>query len=478
MSNEELLQIGINFRAGMYPSETWESLNNKYNCPFKNGEAWRNFVRRELKKQNKTIDKSEQPKTENVSGEEEFKRVEIDDCGDFYRITSKTRSIQITKEKVKMIKLLYCDDDPLTINELCRRVDIPRRDFMLVKSAFNITHDDVPYLDEELDNDDNIDSLVDETLERKKEKYFIKLQQREIQFMKEELNKYRKNDYIYDKLVTALSTIKIDINNYPIRQYIPSNRQALLDLADIHMGLKATNYWNKYSVNEANKRFEKLTHDVIEIGIENNISELHVSFLGDGIAGIIHDSIRLESEIDVTEQVKLITTAIAKMLISFSRKFNKVVYSDLEGNHGRVIPAKEASLDRENFEKFIGWGLRLIINNNPEINNIEFEENYYDDGIIVKRIGGVLIFETHGHEDQFNKVASDLTMMIEKPSEIHMAHVHHNKSDEFHSVEVMVCRSFCGTDTYAKGKRLTSKAGQRMYIYENGNRKYMADIVF
>jgi hypothetical protein len=478
LSNEELLQIGINFRAGMYPKKTWDSMNVEYGYPFKNGEAWRNFVRRTLKKQNKTIDKIEQPKVENVSGEEEFKRVEINDCGDFYRISSNKRSIEITKEKVKMIKLYYCDDDPLTINELCRRVDIPRRDFMLIKSAFNITHDDVPYLDEELDNDSNIDSLVDETLERKKEKYFLKLQQREIQFMKEELNKYRKNDYVYEKLVKAMSEININFTNYSNRQYKPSNRQALLDLADIHMGLKATNYWNKYSIDEANKRFEKLTKDVINIGLENNISELHVSFLGDGIAGIIHDSIRLESEVDVTEQVKLVATAIAKMLLEFSTVFKKVIYSDLEGNHGRVIPAKEASLDRENFEKFIGWGIRLIVNGRPDINNIEFEENYYDDGIIAKNIGGVLIFETHGHEDQFNKVASDLTMMIEKPSEVHMAHVHHNKSDEFHGVEVLVCRSFCGTDTYSKGKRLTSKAGQRMYIYENGNRKYIADIIF
>lgn len=471
MDNKELLEIGLKFRGGGFPNETWESLNRKYDNPFPSGEAWRSFVKRELKKQNKLPNKDDS-KVENKYGEEEYKRVEIEDCGDFYKIYSKQRSIEVTKEKVKLIKLLYCDDDPLTINELCRKVDIPRRDFMLIKSAFNITHDDVPYLDEELNN--NMDALVDETLERKKEKYFIKLQQREIQFMKEELNRYRKNDYAYDKLINALSEIKFEIPEYTHRDYKASKRNALLDLADIHIGLKHESFWNKYNVAETERRFKKLTEEAINIGIENNINEMHVSNLGDAIAGLIHESIRLESEIGVNEQVKLVVKFIGDMLLAFSRTFNKVVYADVVGNHGRMIPQKEASLDRENFEEFIGWGLRLMLTGEK---NIVFEDNFYDEGIIVKRISGVLIFEAHGHLDQFNKVASNFSMMIEKPSEIHLAHFHHEKSEEFNCVDVSISRSFCGIDTYSKNKRLFAKAGQTMYIYEDGKKKYTADII-
>lgn len=49
---EKYFDIGIKFRGGTFPGETWESLNNKYGKPFVSGEAWRNFVRRELKKRN------------------------------------------------------------------------------------------------------------------------------------------------------------------------------------------------------------------------------------------------------------------------------------------------------------------------------------------------------------------------------------------------------------------------------------------
>ena len=56
MEKKELLDIGLKFRGGAFPGETWESLNAKYKYPFPSGEAYRSFVRRELKKENKTED--------------------------------------------------------------------------------------------------------------------------------------------------------------------------------------------------------------------------------------------------------------------------------------------------------------------------------------------------------------------------------------------------------------------------------------
>ena len=47
---------------------------------------------------------------------------------------------------------------------------------MIIK-AFGITHDDTPYLDEDLINGD-VDELVEQSIERKKHQFFIKLQHR------------------------------------------------------------------------------------------------------------------------------------------------------------------------------------------------------------------------------------------------------------------------------------------------------------
>lgn len=59
MEKKELFDIGLKFRGGAFPGETWESLNNKYERQFPSGEAYRSFVRRELKKENKVEDKTE-----------------------------------------------------------------------------------------------------------------------------------------------------------------------------------------------------------------------------------------------------------------------------------------------------------------------------------------------------------------------------------------------------------------------------------
>ena len=62
MNEEErkkYFDIGIKFRGGAFPEDTWESLNEKYGEPFASGERWRCFVKRELKKQNKLPSKTD-----------------------------------------------------------------------------------------------------------------------------------------------------------------------------------------------------------------------------------------------------------------------------------------------------------------------------------------------------------------------------------------------------------------------------------
>lgn len=416
------------------------------------------------------------PQAENIvylTDEED--RTQVIDIGDKFHIYNRKRSIVIDKEKVKKIKEVYCDKTPLTVNELCRKLDIARRDFMLLKQGLSICHSDVPYLDEDI-QEDKLGDLVVETLERRKEKYFLKLQQEEIKQMESELNKYRDKDYLYDKISSAINDIRIE----PIKYCVdiirkPKIREALLDTMDQHLGLKSDNHWNKYSVKEAERRFEVLTKETIEFCAETGVSVLHVSSLGDMINGLIHTSLRLESEINVLEQVKLATRLMGKMLIEFALVFDKVIYTDVAGNHGRMMPSKSESDEKENFEYLISFALGLMLQNEDKI---VFEDNFYDDGIIVKHIAGVTILEAHGDSDKMEKAASTLPLMTESSNEIHLGHTHSNKSIEQNCIEVFVGRSFSGVDSYAKNLRLTSKAGQKLFVYEDEKRLMIHDIVF
>lgn len=52
IDKDQLFKIGLDFRAGLYPDDTWKSLNIKYNNVFSDGEAWRDYVRKRIKKEN------------------------------------------------------------------------------------------------------------------------------------------------------------------------------------------------------------------------------------------------------------------------------------------------------------------------------------------------------------------------------------------------------------------------------------------
>lgn len=137
-----------------------------------------------------------------ADGQEEYTPT-VEDYGDYYTVTSFKRSIKVSKQTLREIKQLYCDVNPLTINQICRKLNIQRRDFYLIKTAFNITHDDVPYIDEDLDGP--IEHLVNGTLERRKEKYFTMLQLEEVKRLRAEINKYRAKEY-YIELIHDIVT--------------------------------------------------------------------------------------------------------------------------------------------------------------------------------------------------------------------------------------------------------------------------------
>lgn len=426
---------------------------------------------------NESNDSSEHDgKGERAGGaEEELRTVDYTDHGDYFIVSSSKRSFEIDKIKVKRIKESYCGEPwtNTTVNETCRIHDIARRDLIFVFRAFDITHDDTPFLDEEFENK-SIETLVNESLEKKKELYFTKLQQEEIRKSIKELKKYKEKDFLYTKAMDRINHAVIIPKSYKIREYEASDCEAMLDIADMHIGMRTDNYWNKYDWKEAVSRFNRLIDMTVEKGLFHNIKVLHVNTLGDLLSGNIHDSLRAENEFDINDQVEKTEELIAEGLIKLASVFKQIVVADTSGNHGRIFANKTANGDKDNFEKFIGWGLRKQL---KHFENIVFEDNFIDDGIICKKFMNKTIFCVHGHEDKFAKVAEDLTMMVEKPDEIHMGHLHSNKSLETHEVEVFISRSFCGNDNHAKSIRKTSKAGQKMYIYNSDNTRAIYDFI-
>ncbi len=209
-----------------------------------------------------------------AEGQEEQKP-SIVDHGDYYIVTSRIRTLEITKAKLRQLKQLYCEQK-LTINGVCRELDMPRRDFWVVKSAFGITKDDVPYLDEELEGD--IEELVDQSLERKKQQYFIRLQHREIELALKELEQYRKKDYQLQKIHRLISEHewKYDGPTIPLRPKVKSGLMLEVPIVDLHLAKLA---WEpetgeNYDSKIAEKRFMDVIYDVVERARDTDFEQI------------------------------------------------------------------------------------------------------------------------------------------------------------------------------------------------------------
>jgi hypothetical protein len=160
-------------------------------------------VRRARGKPNKKEDYSEHFdavfKDKTKQGFEERKpRVFKDD--DTWTIVSsgrEKRTVKISEDALRHLKKLYCLEH-LTINQVCREMLLPRRDFYLIKTAFGITKDDAPYIDEDLITEPE-DGLVVDSLQEKKRLYFVKLDQEEIKHLRKENEKLRKKEYFMER---------------------------------------------------------------------------------------------------------------------------------------------------------------------------------------------------------------------------------------------------------------------------------------
>ena len=426
-------------------------------------------VQKELSSMNKEIAKLE--------GKEE-RRLTIVEKGEYYTIYSGKREITVKRSTVSKIKELYCGAKYTTL-EVCRELELSRDDFMLIKSAFGIIKADVPYLDDEI-TEDNLDYLVGDTLERNKRNFFLKLDKENIKAMEKELAGYRAYDNFYSNLIKDTSNVQVDnLVTYP-KIEINSDRkvEAMLDTCDFHVGQVSNNFFNVYNSEVARDRVDQLVKEVVEAGQMYNISVLHLNLLGDSICGVIHGSLMKTCEFDITEQVKVAKELYVRLIMGLSSAFDKVVVSGVVGNHGRIHANKDNNIEKENFEYIIMEWLKDIIRALPNINNVVFIANEIDEGIIYKEICGVKMICEHGHLSSLNGKVEALSTAYGRVDEIHQAHLHHNETKEVNNCEVFVSRSFCGTDAYAKDLRKVSKAGQRLFIYSEEKRIAIKEITF
>lgn len=247
--------------------------------------------------------------------------------------------------------------------------------------------------------------------------------------------------------------------------------EAILMIADMHIGVKCNNFYNKYDSTIAYKRLMKTIDTAIAYCKLHNVTRLNVLNMGDNIHGIIHTNARIEQEFDVTQQIITAAEYLVQALDRLQRNVNaEIHYYSVLDNHSRVIANKSEHIEKENLSKIIDWHLRTRFLNEKGC-RIIFEDNELDEGLgYLELNNGKKVVFAHGHEDNINNSFSNFIGATKQFIDYALlAHYHSEKMKSFQGFKVIVSGSLVGTEQYAISKRLFGSPSQTLLIFENGN---------
>lgn len=327
------------------------------------------------------------------------------------------------------------------------------------------------YYDELITNNKS-NSEVDEINQKIKELEITKIQ---FQDQKREYRKYLRHEAKLDNLLKKMiDGIKEDMKKKPLHWYKPITKKndkgaLILMLSDLHRGMKADNYWNTFDEKVFDERLNQMVNEVLDYKEILGVDKIHVMELGDAIEGNLHRLTKIGETEDAVEQTKAVAEALSEFTSILANNFSEVHYYNVKGNHDRSSSRKEEEIRTESFHEFIPWYMKVRL---EKFENVIFHENEYDSEIIVADIEDNTYFGVHGHLDNYGNVIQNLTMMIKRiPTAVLAGHIHKNFENEVHSVDLIVNNGFAGTNGYAKDKRLTSKAQQKLlWVDKNGRR--------
>ncbi|EOE7167563.1 hypothetical protein KWL52_006945 [Clostridioides difficile] len=373
-----------------------------------------------------------------------------------YRIRIRLAKVnkEIDLDWGEIVELLGLECSP----DHCRKVSYG------LKEAFDYLNSKI----QDNSTQEEIDKINEKILELKK----IKVQlSDERSLVNKKIREYSRIDNIIDLFNNKIDDISLHkpfLSDSSYKDYETSNQEAVMLISDIHYGLETINAFNRYNSEIFKIRIQCLKDKVIEYSKLHKVKRLHVMLLGDLISGHIHNSIRLENRENIVEQIIEVSEILSEFIYELSKEIDKIIVYSAGGNHDRVLPKKDENLDKDNFTLLIDEYIKLRI---KSLGNVIFQENIYDNDIIVAKICGNTCFGTHGDKDKMSTAIPKLTSLIKLiPDYIFMAHLHNCKEDSYGESEIIVNGSFSGTDTYAKNLRLSSYAMQKLMIFNDDGR--------
>ena len=304
--------------------------------------------------------------------------------------------------------------------------------------------------------------------------YFKKLQieKRELQKAKQQLSdervefnrqirqEARKESYV--DMVKRIICEDTEPLNVPVHYTLFNSETDLLcHLTDIHTGIEINNWKNVFNEDVLKQRIEKYTSDIIDIRGLHQSQNCYL-VIGEILSGLIHSNLRLQNNMDLMEQFKYVSELISAMLVRLANNFNHIYVYTTPGNHSRISPKKEDSLDGENMDVLLPFYLKARLQN---IENILICDNTIEPEIAMFNIRGNNVFSAHGHKDNPSSVVQNFTLMFGiKPDIVLLGHRHTNGMTTVYDTKVIESGCVSGSDQFATSIRKVNRPEQTVSV--------------
>ena len=305
---------------------------------------------------------------------------------------------------------------------------------------------------------ENITSDSNELIAMRKER--IKLSDARVDYNRLIRQEARKESYA--DMVKNIICQNVEPINIPVHYTLfNSSTDLLCHLTDIHTGIEIHNWKNDFDEEILKHRIEKFTSDILDIRGQHGSENCYL-VIGEILSGLIHSNLRLQNNMDLMEQFKYISELISAMLNRMANHFNHIYVYVTPGNHSRVSPKKEESLDGENMDVLLPFYLKARLQN---IENISICDNNIEPEIAMFNIRGNNVFAAHGHKDNPSSVVQNFTMLFGiKPDIVLLGHRHTNGLTTVYDTKVIESGCVSGTDQFAMSIRKANRPEQTVSV--------------
>lgn len=295
-----------------------------------------------------------------------------------------------------------------------------------------------------------------------------------------ELTKAARAEHLAERLVDAAGRLS---KEYPIinrrRASNYGGTEAVLILSDWHVGLKTENIWNSFNLDICAERLAQLCEEAAYQMEIHRPEKLHVVLLGDFVEGAIHVGCRVASEEYVCDQIMLAAEMIAQVIDKLRPYANETNVYSTYGNHARTVAELKDSVHGDNIEKLIPFWLKERFKGIDDVEIVDAQIFEF----VELDVCGKYIVATHGDLEKKDSLLTLGTVFRRKHGRdidyLLTGHLHSAALEDVAGMKNIRVSSLCGTDEYAKNKRLFSAPGQTMLFFRDGTNSYgRVDIEF